>query len=60
VLEFLERTFRQEIHRGRQRDHDEGERNVDEGRGDGRDIDENGDDAIAKRFEPVGFHPLEV
>ena len=45
VLEFLERTLRQKIHRCRQCDHDQGERRVDERSGDGRDIDE-----MAMRF----------
>jgi hypothetical protein len=57
VLEFLERTFRQEIHCCRQRDHDQGERRVDERGDDGRDIDENGDEVFARHFF---VQPLEL
>jgi hypothetical protein len=46
ALEFLERTFRQGIHRGWQRDHDRGKRRLDERRGDGRDVDEDGDEVL--------------
>ena len=57
ALEFLEPAFRQEIHRGRQCDHDQGERRGDEGRGDGREINENGDDVFARHFF---VQPLEL
>src|SRR2546429_6696634 len=50
VLEFLERTFRQKIHHCRQRDHDQGERRVNERGDDGRNVDENGDKIFARHF----------
>lgn len=50
MFEFLGCTFRQEIHRGRQCDHDQGERHVDESGGEGRDGDENGDEVFCASF----------
>jgi hypothetical protein len=57
VLELFERTFRQEIHCCRQRDHDQGERPVDECNNDGREIDENSDEIFARHFlvQPLEF-----
>jgi hypothetical protein len=57
VLEFLERTFRQEIHRCRQCDHDQGDRRVDERHHDGPDVDENRDKVFARHFF---VQPLEL
>ena len=57
MLEFLERTFRQKIHHCRERDHDQGERGVDECHKDGREIDENGDKIFARHFF---VQPLEL
>ena len=51
VFEFSDTAFGQKIHRCGQRDHDQRGWRGDEGRGDGRDIDENGDEVFA-------CHPL--
>src|SRR5438132_1354927 len=50
VLEFLERAFRKEIHRCRQRDHGQSERCVNERRADGCNIDKNGDEVFPRHF----------
>ena len=57
MLEFFQRTFRQEIHCGRQCDHDQSEWRVDECGDDGRDIDEDGDEVFARHFF---VQPLEL